>query len=265
MQKVQKPIDTRFGPKFTKQLEPLKSNEGKVIILSVEFTSNPASEVTWYKDGFQMQSSEDFFIESTATSSSLRIREAFKSDTGMYQVKLYNEVGVATTRAYLSVIPAAWSDLTPTILVDLKNFTVNGGDPVKFQTQAQGNPSPVITWFKDDEPLEIDNNRIKEFKENDIFTLLILETVAADSGCYECVAENAYGKAYTRSQLVVLGENQNQEPQPVEVKFDENMVRSVPLSSKFTQPVIETPLKDQTTKEGSSARFECVILHSERI
>lgn len=154
--------------------------------------------------------------------------------------------------------------MTPTILIELKNFTINGGDPVKFQTQAQGNPSPVISWFKDDEPLEIDNNRIKEFKENDIFTLLILETVAADSGCYECVAENAYGKAYTRSQLVVLGENQLQESTPVEVRFDENNVRSMPLSSKFIQPAIEMPLKDQTTKEGSSAKFECIILHSER-
>lgn len=154
--------------------------------------------------------------------------------------------------------------MTPTILVELKNFTVNAGDPVKFQTQAQGNPSPVISWFKDDEPLEIDNNRIKEFKENDIYTLLILETVAADSGCYECVAENAYGKAYTRSQLVVLGDNQNILPPPVEIKLDENNVRSMPLSSKFAQPLIESPLKDQTTKEGSSAKFECVILHSER-
>ena len=103
--KPQKPADTRFGPKFTKHLEPATAKEGIVITLSVEFTSNPASEVTWYKDGFQMQSSEDFHIESTETSSSLRIRESFKSDTGMYQVKLYNEVGVAQTRAYLSVVP----------------------------------------------------------------------------------------------------------------------------------------------------------------
>lgn len=106
--KQQKPVDTRFGPKFTRQLEPMKHREGGVIILSVEFTSNPQSEVTWYKDGFQMQSSEDFFIESTATSSSLRIREAFKSDTGMYQVKVFNEVGVAQTKAYLSVIPGIY-------------------------------------------------------------------------------------------------------------------------------------------------------------
>lgn len=158
---------------------------------------------------------------------------------------------------------AEWDDLTPRILIELKDFTINSGDPVKFQTQATGNPYPSISWYKDDEPLEM-NPRIKEFKENDIHTLLILETIAADSGCYEAVAENAYGKAYTRSQLVVLGDKQVEEPSPVEVRFDENNVRSLPLSSKFTQPVIEIPLKDQTTREGSSAKFECVIHHSER-
>lgn len=103
--KQQKPADSRFGPKFTKQLEPFHAKEGIVITLKVEFAGNPAPEVIWYKDGFKMQSSEDFHIDSNATSSSLRIREAFKSDSGMYQVKIFNEVGIAQTKAYLTVTP----------------------------------------------------------------------------------------------------------------------------------------------------------------
>jgi hypothetical protein len=154
-------------------------------------------------------------------------------------------------------------DLTPTILQEIKNVTINSGDPVKFQSRVVGNPSPVISWFKDDEPLEM-TNRIKSFKEEDSYTLLILEGVAADSGSYECVAENAHGKVYTRAFLTVLGDKQVEEPRPLDIKLDENNVRSLPLSSKFTQPAIQTPLKDQTAKEGSSVKFNCVIQHSER-
>lgn len=154
-------------------------------------------------------------------------------------------------------------DLTPRILLDLKSVQCNSGDPVKFQSQAQGNPAPVITWYKDDEKLEM-TPRIKEFVENDTFTLLILEAVAADSGCYECVAENSYGKVYTRAYLTVLGDKVILEPEPVPVTLDENNVRSVPLSSKFSQPVIEQPLKDQIVTEGQSAKFECSITNSER-
>ncbi len=103
--KHQKQADNRFAPKITKQLEPCKVVEGKPYTLSVEYAANPKCEVIWYKDGFQMQSSEDFFIETTNTNCLLRIKKTFKSDTGMYQVKLFNEVGLAQSRAYLTVTP----------------------------------------------------------------------------------------------------------------------------------------------------------------
>jgi hypothetical protein len=104
-----KPVDNRIPPKFTKQLEPFSTKEGSCIELLVEFTSTPASEVFWYKDGLQMESSVDFHIESTVNKSLLRIREGFKSDSGTYQVKLFNEVGTAQSKAYLTIIPGFYN------------------------------------------------------------------------------------------------------------------------------------------------------------
>ncbi len=153
--------------------------------------------------------------------------------------------------------------MTPTILLELKNISVKSGDPVKFQSRVVGNPAPIISWYKDDETLEL-NNRIKSFQEDNAYTLLILETIAADSGSYECVAENAHGKVYTRAFLTVIGDKNVEESKPLEVLLDQNNIRSVPLSSKFTQPSIEKPLNDQTVKEGFSAKFNCIINHSER-
>ena len=75
----------------------------KRVVLEVQFNAVPAPEVMWHKDGFLLQSSLDFMIESTATSSTLTIKEAFISDTGVYQVKIFNEVGMAQTKAYLNV------------------------------------------------------------------------------------------------------------------------------------------------------------------
>lgn len=107
-QKQQKQVDNRFGPKITKQLEPAKVVEGLPYTLLVEYTANPFCEAIWYKDGFQMQSSEDFFIENNGKQCSLKIKKTFKSDTGMYQVKLFNEVGLAQSKAYLTVTPGAF-------------------------------------------------------------------------------------------------------------------------------------------------------------
>ncbi len=146
-------------------------------------------------------------------------------------------------------------------------MTINSGDPAKFQSQAIGNPSPVISWYKDDHPLELDNRK-KTFQEGNTYTLLILEGVAADSGCYECVAENDHGKVYTRAFLTVLGDKEIPQEDKIEIpsmdQFNLNNVRAIPLSSKFTQPAIQTQLRDQVVREGSSALFNCVILHSER-
>lgn len=251
-------VDNRTQPKFTRPLEPLNVLEGPGIELRVEFTATPTAEVFWYKDGLQMESSIDFHIESTATGSLLRIKEAYKSDSGIYQVKLFNEVGVAQSKAYLSVIPAHLEDMTPIIVLGLNSLTVNSGDPVKFQTQAKGDPSPLLVWYKDDEPLEM-SARVKEFVEEGIHTLLIMEAVAADSGCYECVAENEHGKTYTRAHLNVIGDKAP-ELAPVEEKHEG--IKLVPLSSKFTQPAVEVNLVDQVVKEGSSVNFECNIAHS---
>ncbi len=253
-----KALETRFLPSFTIPLNPTKVPEGPQVMLKVEFKANPAPEINWYKDGFQMQSSNDFKIESTATSSTLSIREAFKSDSGMYMVKLFNEMGSASTRAYFSVVPANLNDLTPTITLDLKNVNCNAGDPVKFQGQAIGNPPPLVTWFKDDEKLVM-NARIKEFQENDVFTLLLVEAGASDSGLYEMVAENDHGKVYSRAYLTVLGDAVVEEAKPVEILVNENNVRSVPVSSKFTQPAIVKPIQDVTVPEGSPVKFECEI------
>lgn len=259
-----KPADPRFLPIFSKQLEPSKVKEGIKVLLQVEFSAVPAPEVFWYKDGFQMQSSNDFKIDTAANKSSLSIREAFKSDSGMYQVKLFNEMGSSASRAYFTVVPEHLSDLTPSITLNLKDVKCNAGDPVKFQGQAIGSPAPVITWFKDDEKLEM-NARVKEFQEADTFTCLICEAVAADSGLYEMVAENDHGKVYTRAYLTVLGDAAvESEQKPVEVRIDENNVRSVPMSSKFVQPAIVVAIKDQHVAEGSPVKFECEIAHSEQ-
>ena len=142
-----KPADPRFLPVFTKQLEPAKIREGLGARLEVAYKAVPAPEVFWYKDGFQMQSSSDFKIDTEANKSTLTIREAFRSDSGMYQAKLFNEMGSSASRAYFTVVPEHLADLTPHIVLTLKDVTCSAGDPVKFQGQAIGSPSPLITWY----------------------------------------------------------------------------------------------------------------------
>jgi len=102
--KVAKVVDDRLAPYFKKHPANLNVIEGATVEITAEFAGvPPVREVFWYKDGLQMESSIDFHIESTATKSLLRIKEAFKSDSAVYAVKLFNLAGVAQSKAYLAV------------------------------------------------------------------------------------------------------------------------------------------------------------------
>ena len=151
--------------------------------------------------------------------------------------------------------------MTPIILLQLNSCTVNSGDTVKFQTQAQGNPAPTVSWYKDDQPLEM-TPKVKEFYESDTWTLILLEVEPEDSGCYEAVAENAHGKVFSRGNLtVVVGDKDKYQEQP---HTEEEKGKPKLFSSQFTQPFVEQPIIDQTVTEGVSVKFVCKIHHSDR-
>ncbi len=141
----------------------------------------------------------------------------------------------------------------------MKNVQANCGDPVKFQTQVYGNPVPVVSWYKDDKPL-LASNRNKEFHEENVHTLLLLEVEPDDSGTYEAVVENAHGKVYSRASLTVIGDVHKEK---VVESEPEDKTKPKLYSTLFSQPFVEVPLEDQFAKEGSSLCFKCKIVHSE--
>lgn len=84
-------------------------------------------------------------------------------------------------------------------------------------------------------------------EEDNIYTLLILETVPEDTGKYECVAINSAGEARCEAECTVHG------PQaPTKVAKP-----TTPTVEKA--PTVLEPLRDQTIKEGTSVAFACRI------
>ena len=82
------------------------SLEGSKVVVSVEFTGDPAPTVSWYRDGFMVEDSEDFKIITTATQSILTIKHAFIIDSGLYTVKLFNPLGIKQCQAAIKILPS---------------------------------------------------------------------------------------------------------------------------------------------------------------
>lgn len=76
------------------------------------------------------------------------------------------------------------------------------GNRVDIHCSAQGIPSPAITWFKDQQPLLIDN---KQYASSLDGTLSIIKVVLSDAGIYKCVASNIAGHDEAEIMIQVQG------------------------------------------------------------
>jgi hypothetical protein len=94
----------------------------------------------------------------------------------------------------------------PKFLWNLQSQKVMDGEKVKFFTQVTGTPKPDVTWYHNGKVI-IDNPDFHTVynKPTGDCTLYIIEVFPQDTGTYECVAVNPYGKAVTKAQLVVEG------------------------------------------------------------
>ncbi|CAF4167212.1 unnamed protein product, partial [Rotaria sp. Silwood2] len=237
------------APNFTRSLLPLKAKEGSKVVVSVEFTGDPAPTVSWYRDSFMVEDSEDFKIHTTATKSTLTIKHAFIIDSGLYTVKLFNPIGIRQCQAAIRIMPIIAEDQTPRFLDVPQDTEILAGDPVRFQCRVEGEPFPTVAFYREDEPVNLNDRRFRAIQEADVFTLLLFEALPADSGQYEAVAENSAGKANTRFTLIVTPRGPG--GKKASIIDDPKLIHKVPY--------LEKPLEDLQVKEGQSATFECII------
>ena len=95
----------------------------------------------------------------------------------------------------------------PVFVWELQSQKVMDGDETRFVGKVCGNPMPEVTWYHDGKVV-YDNPdfRTSYNKESGEVVLFIVEVFPQDTGVYECVAINRYGRATTRAQLNVEGD-----------------------------------------------------------
>ena len=70
---------------------------------------------------------------------------------------------------------------------------------VRFTCQFSGRPSPVITWWKNGAPVEV-NRRVKVVPHGKI---IITQGLATDSGLYQCRAKSQAGQSSAIVRLLI--------------------------------------------------------------
>lgn len=88
----------------------------------------------------------------------------------------------------------------PEILEPLRPISVKEEETVVLSAQVVGQPTPKVTWLKNDKPV-----KLKPKRDNSLTTLTIVQSKVSDSGEYAVIATNDLGKAETRAYLTVEG------------------------------------------------------------
>ena len=84
--------------------------------------------------------------------------------------------------------------VAPEIVENPKDVTIVEGEQVVFSCMVDGNPSPGVTWTKNEEELNITvNQRLTASSLNNKHNLIITDVHRSDSGQYRCVIINSVG------------------------------------------------------------------------
>ena len=81
-------------------------------------------------------------------------------------------------------------------MLEPENVAKMNAQIVRFPCSFSGTPTPKLDWYKDGEPLNMD--------DDDKHLLKILNAEPADSGYYQCLAQNEAGESSMISHLLVF-------------------------------------------------------------
>lgn len=234
----------------------------------MEFEGDPTPTITWYREDFPIKNSSEFQIHTFGDKSVLIIRQVFMEDSGIFAAVAENRGGAAKCSANLVVEEVRQGRgglVPPSFLTTIQDVSVKAGQLVRFDAKVMGTKPMDIYWLKNGRKISSDI-RYKILEEEDVHTLIVIETLPEDSGAYECVAINSAGEARCEAHCQVeapaspirRAPSVGSGPSSPEVKSPGGVKSSGPAAAgKATAPRFSLPIAEQNVSEGQPAVFRC--------
>ncbi|RCN47218.1 immunoglobulin I-set domain protein [Ancylostoma caninum] len=247
------------APQFTEFLKPMKVMEKETVKLSVTVSGVPQPQVSWFKDDKPVEIDNVHTIVKDEGSGhyTLTIHDTKVTDVGKYSCKATNEAGEARTEASVHITKEVAG---PQFTEFLKPMHIQEKETVTLSVTVTGVPQPQVSWYKDNQPVEIDNvHVISKDEGSGHFTLTIHDTKVTDVGRYSCRAINEAGEARTEATVNIA--KASAAPQfteflrPVQVKETETVELSVTVGGG-------TPIQVQWFKDDKPVEIDNVHIIS---
>ncbi|XP_077997324.1 muscle M-line assembly protein unc-89-like [Glandiceps talaboti] len=210
-------------PVFKTKIEDIVTFEGTSVKFECIVSGSPQPDVFWYYDGKLISpESEQFSMYYDENGKcTLQVEYVTVNQDGEYTCEAVNTSGKSVCYAELEVeykdldgkIPGTGKDTTtsPEFTQSIQHCETVLGGRVIFEARVSGEPTPSITWYRQDQLLDDDNDRITiEDNGDGLYRLIIADVEDSDIAKYTCKAVNPVGEAVCYAQLKVQYEEETQ-------------------------------------------------------
>nr|XP_015827628.2 hemicentin-1 [Nothobranchius furzeri] len=181
----------------TSQLQELTVVQGQEVEFQCRVSGRPAPKVEWSRDGEVLSRDGDPHVEFLEDGQVLKVKSVRLRDQGLYQCLARNAAGTQMRQFRLTVqAPPVIKGVNET-----SEVTVVLGFPSVLPCNAEGSPTPSITWLKDSQPL-VSTPQLTY--TNGGRALRLSSAHGGSSGFYTCRATNPAGTAVKHYSLSVL-------------------------------------------------------------
>ncbi|KAI1891477.1 hypothetical protein AGOR_G00144220 [Albula goreensis] len=161
------------------------------VTLPCQATGTPRPTITWQKEGINILTTGGAFT--ILPNGGLQISRAKVDDSGTYMCVAQNPAGTALGKTKLKV------QVPPVISSQTKSYTAALDTSVTLLCQAEGYPTPGVTWHKDGQQLT-ESMRQRVLSSG---SLQIAFAQPSDTGRYTCTAANVAGSSSLEMSLTV--------------------------------------------------------------
>ncbi|CAJ0962097.1 unnamed protein product, partial [Mesorhabditis belari] len=179
---------------------------GMPVQIRVKVTGHPDPVVEWFKGNTKIINDEKYQLSSDGNWMLLTINEATRKDDGKYRISASNGAGSISHSIDLTVREPTLSDSSlaqPRFTVQPVSVQTALAQKVQLQCSFEGKPTPVVSWFKDENRLQdgVKGYSIETTGNNSILSVVYLEK--EHLGEYLCTVRNPYGEDLATAMILL--------------------------------------------------------------
>ncbi|XP_033156575.1 uncharacterized protein LOC117138541, partial [Drosophila mauritiana] len=184
-------------PRFMESLRAVLTEEG-LVSFECKVVGFPTPVLKWFKDGHELKPGDVYQLTGTnSLGTYCCIARNCMGETSSTAVLTVEDIQNQLTDEERLVFTQQNQNQAPKFLTGLKSTDAKINEPFQFKVVVKATPDPILSWFRDELPID-PNERYNHYRgENEDWLLDIKSVEFVDQAEWKCVAVNDFGTSIT--------------------------------------------------------------------